>query len=502
MMLQWMVYATVSAALVGAAAECVERAAVRGTAIRRWVWAAAILVSVGLPVALPVVRPPHETANPAAATPASVLVEVVDVEKASSLQWLDIALLAGWVATSLAFIALLAAAYRRNQRLLDSCRSAFIDGCPVLVSDDFGPALVGAFRPRIVVPGWSLGLEPNEQRLVVLHEREHARSGDPMLGLAGVIALALMPWNPALWWQLARLRLAIELDCDARVVHRQHDGAIAYSRLLLHVRERDRTRQPVLALSHARSSLAKRLDALLVGRRSSVRYTVGAATFGTCLLAAVGFVPVPRVAAVFSTMRLRDNTPRARVTESATRAEVAGTAAVLSSAASRATVNPRRSVTIGYAIADGRISAVRPAVIPPIRVVPSNPLSGMTVEPSRPPIELPRIRAGFAIVRQRTAGSDSVTLGARATAGSGVAGGGFMVTGARASVVPGSGVPATDAPASAVAGTVRAVGRFVPGIAAHAVAPTVRDSTGSVIVRGTSRPTPVIRPGSTTRPPT
>ena len=27
-----------------------------------------------------------------------------------------------------------------------------------------------------------------------------------------------MPWNLALWWQLRRLRLAVEMDCDNRVV--------------------------------------------------------------------------------------------------------------------------------------------------------------------------------------------------------------------------------------------------------------------------------------------
>ena len=107
-------------------------------------------------------------------------------------------------------------------------------------------------------------LNEAEQELVVAHELEHARSGDPLLALAGVCAVVAMPWNVALWWQLSRLRLAIELDCDARVIARQHHDALVYTRLLLSVGERVRgARHPVLAMSRSRSALAKRFDALL-----------------------------------------------------------------------------------------------------------------------------------------------------------------------------------------------------------------------------------------------
>jgi hypothetical protein len=33
-----------------------------------------------------------------------------------------------------------------------------------------------------------------------------------------------MAWNPLLWWQWNRLRLAIELDCDLRVLRRLMEG--------------------------------------------------------------------------------------------------------------------------------------------------------------------------------------------------------------------------------------------------------------------------------------
>ncbi|MDB4870227.1 MAG: peptidase BlaR1, partial [Gemmatimonadales bacterium] len=48
------------------------------------------------------------------------------------------------------------------------------------------------------------------------------------------LPLILMPWNLAMWWQIRRLCLAVEMDCDNRVVNRLGD-ATAYGELLLKV---------------------------------------------------------------------------------------------------------------------------------------------------------------------------------------------------------------------------------------------------------------------------
>jgi hypothetical protein len=80
--------------------------------------------------------------------------------------------------------------------------------------------VVGVVRPEIVVPRWLLARDAEEQRLVLAHEEEHVRARDHLLLGAACVAVALMPWHPALWWSLARLRLAIELDCDSRVLRR------------------------------------------------------------------------------------------------------------------------------------------------------------------------------------------------------------------------------------------------------------------------------------------
>src|SRR6266487_6960503 len=68
-------------------------------------------------------------------------------------------------------------------------------------------------------------------------------------------ALVLMPWNPALWWQVRRLRLAVEIDCDGRVLARGGTPP-EYFELLLQVgRRRARFALAVPALGEPASFL-------------------------------------------------------------------------------------------------------------------------------------------------------------------------------------------------------------------------------------------------------
>jgi hypothetical protein len=112
----------------------------------------------------------------------------------------------------LAWTALRLSAVRRR------CARAEVDGVPVLLSDRYGPAVLGLWRPCVVVPAWLLEVPAAERALVLRHEREHAAAGDGWLLFLSAATLAAMPWNPLLWWQHRRLRLAVEIDCDARVL--------------------------------------------------------------------------------------------------------------------------------------------------------------------------------------------------------------------------------------------------------------------------------------------
>jgi len=54
--------------------------------------------------------------------------------------------------------------------------------------------------------------------MVIAHEQSHLAAHDPLLLIVALFLLVLMPWNLPLWWQLHRLRYAIEVDCDSRVL--------------------------------------------------------------------------------------------------------------------------------------------------------------------------------------------------------------------------------------------------------------------------------------------
>ena len=135
-----------------------------------------------------------------------------------------------------------------------------IHGVMVLLTDRFGPAVAGVLRPVIVVPAWLLEMSPAHQRLVICHEAEHAAAGDQRLVAAALTLCCLLPWNPFVWFQLHRLRLAIEIDCDARVLRRQRGARGDYGMLLIDVAERMARGTPLAtALVHPRNSLERRI---------------------------------------------------------------------------------------------------------------------------------------------------------------------------------------------------------------------------------------------------
>ena len=114
-----------------------------------------------------------------------------------------------------------------------------------------------------MVPNWVLDLDESEQRLVVLHEGEHARAGDLRLLVSGLTAAVLLPWNPAVWWQVRRLRLAVEADCDSRVL-RHGTSALSYGAFLMDICGRaQRPRAAALALSERRSPLSRRIEMMV-----------------------------------------------------------------------------------------------------------------------------------------------------------------------------------------------------------------------------------------------
>jgi len=170
---------------------------------------------------------------------------------------------------------------------------ATIDGIPVVVTETMGPATVGFWHSRVLLPRWVLALPGDERRYVVRHEEEHRRAHDGRLLFGMSLPLILMPWNLAMWWQIRRLCLAVEMDCDNRVVNRLGD-ATAYGELLLKVALAT-TGGPRLqpAFLGGVGTLERRLTALLAPTplRHVQRFLLPAAALG--LLVVVLLMPHP-----------------------------------------------------------------------------------------------------------------------------------------------------------------------------------------------------------------
>lgn len=215
---------------------------------------------------------------------------VVTVRQMPALvHWL---LLFSWPVASLALATVSLLGYHRLRHRVRRAEPGVLHDTSVLISESIGPAVVGVYTPKIVVPRWLLTLPAHEQQMVLAHESEHLRARDPQLLLVACAAVICMPWNVALWWMLARLRLAIEVDCDGRVLARG-TARRPYGELLLAISSRPSGLQllpPIPAFSFRVTHLERRLRTMTArpSTHSALRCTGGILVTAAALLAACG----------------------------------------------------------------------------------------------------------------------------------------------------------------------------------------------------------------------
>lgn len=215
--------------------------------------------------------------------------------------WLGIA----WGMLSLALAVYAACAVRATNRLPVTMPVQTIGRTVVRVSDTIGPAAIGGAMPSIVLPRWVLDLDAQLLDLIVRHEQEHLHARDPRLLMFSLMWLVLMPWHLPLWWAWRRLRLAIELDCDARVL-RGLNGPRVYAQLLLYIGQRGRstvrpsvfkglTLSVPLAIHTQGHHLKRRISAMTTPSSAKAAHVAaGLAALG--LTGALAFaLPAPRV---------------------------------------------------------------------------------------------------------------------------------------------------------------------------------------------------------------
>lgn len=154
------------------------------------------------------------------------------------------------------------AVYLHFRRLRRRWPIGELRGVRVRIAPTSGPVVIGVLHPEIVIPQWLLGCTTEQQQMVLTHEQEHIRAGDPWLLAIACFIASLLPWHPLVWWMMSRLRLAIELDCDARVI-RHGVPPRSYGALLIDVAERGSDFSPgAPALAANPSHLKRRILAM------------------------------------------------------------------------------------------------------------------------------------------------------------------------------------------------------------------------------------------------
>ncbi len=99
---------------------------------------------------------------------------------------------------------------------------------------DAGPALVGVWRAKIIVPGdFFQRYTVEEQELIIAHEKNHAKRGDAFANMLCAFTQCLFWFNPLIHLAANCFRLDQELACDASVVAQYPDARRAYAEAML-----------------------------------------------------------------------------------------------------------------------------------------------------------------------------------------------------------------------------------------------------------------------------
>lgn len=317
MIASWMLYAILAGALFTVAAFALDRVAVaRGRPVRM-IWLLALLFSVAWPVGRGIVGVIPARTAAVHIIPFAITVQspaMTTTANGWSQEAIDRALLIAWLGLSALFVFRLTRAVATIRRTRSTWKSADVDGTSVRLSSNVGPAVIGLRSMDVVLPEWILSLDAPLRAIVLHHEEEHRSARDPYLLFGAALAVALMPWNVALWFQARRLRLAIELDCDARVL-RAHPSTERYGLLMLTIAQRKSAGAGLFSpmLTEPTSLLERRILAMRPTTRRLARVTVyGGSTLAVaalafaCSLQSDTMGPRPKPIAVTDNMTFRE----------------------------------------------------------------------------------------------------------------------------------------------------------------------------------------------------
>lgn len=149
------------------------------------------------------------------------------------------------------------------------------------------PAIVGLFRPVILVPAW-LAERGDCPELVwsLRHELTHWRWRDPAAIGVRDLATTLFAFHPFVWWAGRRQTESLELACDQAVLQNHADAADYAEQLYQILRSIRQRRRTAVAggLFATRTQIGRRIAALLDGSQTAARRLTVFSVVGVLLL--------------------------------------------------------------------------------------------------------------------------------------------------------------------------------------------------------------------------
>jgi beta-lactamase regulating signal transducer with metallopeptidase domain len=152
-----------------------------------------------------------------------------------------------------------------------SARRLGLSRPPLLVVSDAvrTPAVVGVFRPVLLLPPQVVTATAAYRQAILDHELAHIVRRDVLATRLSSLGRALHWYNPLVWWAVARLDLAAECACDDAVL-RGGLSSTEYAGILAHAVGRPPS--PAYAAGFGTAPIVKRVEALAA--REHIRRSV------------------------------------------------------------------------------------------------------------------------------------------------------------------------------------------------------------------------------------
>lgn len=145
------------------------------------------------------------------------------------------------------------------------------NGCYLSQTSVIGPALIGVFKPKIVVPiDFERRFDDSEKAMIIAHEQAHRVSADMLVNAVTTLFQCIYWFNPIVHIAVHLLRLDQEISCDAKVVKQFPKQKKQYAQLLLEA-ELSQRDLPLNAfwLATSESALKQRVKMLCASNQAS-----------------------------------------------------------------------------------------------------------------------------------------------------------------------------------------------------------------------------------------